>query len=104
MRTPDVNVLLYAVNHDSPQHETARTWIEASFGSTSSIDRASMPVSIATRVRMADSKVLLWAKKVAVLLVVCFGQVQKILDRDRSSRGCFGAGCGTQQEPERAIV
>ena len=31
MRTPDVNVLLYAVNHDSPQHETARTWIEASF-------------------------------------------------------------------------
>ena len=31
MRTPDVNVLLYAVNGDSPQHDTARTWIEASF-------------------------------------------------------------------------
>lgn len=31
MRTPDVNVLLYAVNRDSAQHETARTWLEASF-------------------------------------------------------------------------
>ena len=31
MRTPDVNVLLYAVNLDSPQHEAARAWIEASF-------------------------------------------------------------------------
>lgn len=31
MRTPDVNVLLYAVNQNSPQHEAARHWIEASF-------------------------------------------------------------------------
>lgn len=31
MRTPDVNVLLYAVNGDSPQHGAARAWIEASF-------------------------------------------------------------------------
>ncbi len=31
MRTPDVNVLLYAVNQNSPQHEVARGWIEASF-------------------------------------------------------------------------
>ena len=31
MRTPDVNVLLYAVNADSPQHATARTWLEAAF-------------------------------------------------------------------------
>jgi toxin-antitoxin system PIN domain toxin len=31
MRTPDVNVLLYAVNGDSPQHATARAWIETSF-------------------------------------------------------------------------
>lgn len=30
MRLPDVNVLLYAVNADSPQHETARRWIEQS--------------------------------------------------------------------------
>ena len=30
MRTPDVNVLLYAVNRDSPQHTTARGWIESS--------------------------------------------------------------------------
>jgi len=31
MRCPDVNVLLYAVNLDSPQHEDARAWLEASF-------------------------------------------------------------------------
>jgi len=31
MRTPDVNVLLHAVNADSPQHGVARGWIEASF-------------------------------------------------------------------------
>lgn len=31
MRTPDVNVLLYAVNADSPRHDSARGWIEASF-------------------------------------------------------------------------
>lgn len=31
MRTPDVNVLLYAVNADSPQHGAARSWIETSF-------------------------------------------------------------------------
>lgn len=31
MRMPDVNVLLYAVNSDSPQHAVARAWIEASF-------------------------------------------------------------------------
>jgi uncharacterized protein len=32
MRTPDVNLLLYAVNADSPQHRVARGWLEASFG------------------------------------------------------------------------
>lgn len=31
MRTPDVNVLLYAINSDSAQHGVARGWIEASF-------------------------------------------------------------------------
>jgi toxin-antitoxin system PIN domain toxin len=31
VRTPDVNVLLYAVNGDSPQHDSARAWIEESF-------------------------------------------------------------------------
>jgi len=31
MRTPDVNVLLCAVNADSPQHAVARAWVEASF-------------------------------------------------------------------------
>lgn len=28
MRLPDTNVLLHAVNEDSPRHETARDWIE----------------------------------------------------------------------------
>lgn len=31
MKSPDVNVLLYAVNTDSPQHDTARHWIEAAY-------------------------------------------------------------------------
>jgi uncharacterized protein len=31
MKTPDVNVLLHAVNQDSPQHEKARGWLEAAF-------------------------------------------------------------------------
>jgi toxin-antitoxin system PIN domain toxin len=34
VRTPDVNVLLYAVNGDSPQHAAARDWIEQAFGRT----------------------------------------------------------------------
>jgi uncharacterized protein len=33
MKTPDVNVLLYAVNGNSPQHAAARAWLEASFAS-----------------------------------------------------------------------
>ena len=31
MKTPDVNLLLYAVNADSPQHEAARLWLESAF-------------------------------------------------------------------------
>lgn len=31
MKTPDVNVLLYAVNEDSPQHAAAKRWIEAAY-------------------------------------------------------------------------
>lgn len=31
MRTPDVNVLLYAVNLDSPQHAAALEWLTAAF-------------------------------------------------------------------------
>jgi uncharacterized protein len=37
MKTPDVNLLLYAVNADSPQHETARGWLESSFASAGGI-------------------------------------------------------------------
>jgi uncharacterized protein len=37
MRTPDVNLLLYAVNADSPQHRVARTWIEEAFARASGI-------------------------------------------------------------------
>jgi toxin-antitoxin system PIN domain toxin len=37
VKTPDVNVLLYAVNADSPQHEAARRWLEASFSSAGGV-------------------------------------------------------------------
>ncbi len=31
MKTPDVNVLLYAANSDCPQHAAARSWLEGAF-------------------------------------------------------------------------
>jgi uncharacterized protein len=37
MKTPDVNLLLYAINTDSPQHKAARTWLEASFAGAGGI-------------------------------------------------------------------
>jgi toxin-antitoxin system PIN domain toxin len=37
MKTPDVNLLLYAVNADSPQHQAARSWLESSFASAGGI-------------------------------------------------------------------
>lgn len=37
MKLPDLNVLLYAVNRDSPQHERARRWIESSFESDETV-------------------------------------------------------------------
>lgn len=33
MKTPDVNLLLYAVNADSSQHKAARSWLESAFAS-----------------------------------------------------------------------
>ena len=37
MKTPDVNVLLYAVNADSPQHKAARGWLESAFAAAGGI-------------------------------------------------------------------
>ena len=37
MKTPDVNVLLYAINADSPQHRAARGWLESAFASVGGI-------------------------------------------------------------------
>lgn len=37
MKTPDVNVLLHAVNQDSAQHAVARRWIEAAYASPDGI-------------------------------------------------------------------
>jgi uncharacterized protein len=37
MKTPDVNLLLYAVNADSAQHRAARSWLEAAFASAGGI-------------------------------------------------------------------
>ncbi|MFZ5546059.1 MAG: type II toxin-antitoxin system VapC family toxin [Pseudomonadota bacterium] len=31
MKCPDVNVLLFAVNQDTPQHKKARAWLEEAF-------------------------------------------------------------------------
>jgi uncharacterized protein len=37
MKTPDVNLLLYAINEDSPQHKAARGWLESAFASAAGI-------------------------------------------------------------------
>jgi uncharacterized protein len=37
MKTADINLLLYAINTDSPQHKAARTWLESSFASAGGI-------------------------------------------------------------------
>ena len=37
MRLPDVNLLLYAIDEDSPRHETARPWVEALFGGAETV-------------------------------------------------------------------
>jgi toxin-antitoxin system PIN domain toxin len=37
MKTPDVNLLLYAVNADSPQHKVALGWLEAAFAGASGV-------------------------------------------------------------------
>lgn len=37
MKTPDVNVLLYAVNPDAVQHTTACRWLEAAFADASGV-------------------------------------------------------------------
>lgn len=37
MKTPDVNVLIYAVNIDAPQHARARRWIEDAYSNAAGI-------------------------------------------------------------------
>jgi uncharacterized protein len=37
MKTPDVNLLLYAINEDSPQHKTACGWLESAFSSAAGV-------------------------------------------------------------------
>lgn len=37
MKTPDVNVLLYAVNADAPQHREACQWLESAYAEPSGV-------------------------------------------------------------------
>jgi uncharacterized protein len=37
MKLPDVNLLLYAIDEDSPRHEPARRWVEALFAGTETV-------------------------------------------------------------------
>ena len=37
MKLPDVNLLLYAIDEDSPRYEVARPWVEALFGGTETV-------------------------------------------------------------------
>lgn len=37
MKLPDVNLLLYAIDEDSPRHEAARPWVEELFGGAETV-------------------------------------------------------------------
>jgi toxin-antitoxin system PIN domain toxin len=37
VKLPDVNLLLYAIDEDSPRHDTARPWVESLFGGTETV-------------------------------------------------------------------
>lgn len=37
MKLPDVNLLLYAVDEESPSHDTARDWLEAALSGTEAV-------------------------------------------------------------------
>ena len=56
MRIPDVNVLLYARDTSSSQHEDARTWVDEALSSTETIAFGTVPllgfVRIATNPRV----------------------------------------------------
>jgi hypothetical protein len=40
VKLPDVNVLLYAANEASPEHEEARTWLESAFNEAEGVGLA----------------------------------------------------------------
>lgn len=40
MKMPDVNVLLYAINPDAPQHSAARRWLETAYAEPAGIGYA----------------------------------------------------------------
>jgi toxin-antitoxin system PIN domain toxin len=37
VKLPDVNLLLYAIDQDSPRHDSARPWVEGLFGGTETV-------------------------------------------------------------------
>ena len=37
MKLPDVNLLLYGIDEDSPRHQVARAWVENLFGGTETV-------------------------------------------------------------------
>lgn len=37
MKLPDVNLLLYGIDEDSPRHQVARGWVESLFGGTETV-------------------------------------------------------------------
>ncbi len=37
MKLPDVNLLLYGIDEDSPRHQAARAWVETLFGGTETV-------------------------------------------------------------------
>jgi toxin-antitoxin system PIN domain toxin len=73
----DANLLLYAANHDAPEHEVARSWLDQRLNGTA---RVGIPwPAILAFVRIASNPVILQR---AVAPAMAWRQIQQWLARD----------------------
>ena len=73
----DANLLLYAANHDAPEHEAARTWLDAKLSSTA---RVGLPwPSLLAFVRLTTNPLVI---RDAVPMAAAWAQVEEWLSAE----------------------
>ena len=73
----DANLLLYAANHDAPEHQAARTWLDAKLSSTA---RVGLPwPSLLAFVRLTTNPLVI---RDAVPMADAWAQVEEWLDAE----------------------